>query len=672
MAVQSHFMRKSAYNFGLLLVVLTMPFYLCSQINNEVQIDSLRRALTLVRSDTARANLLSELSLVLSKIDSLETFKTANEALALSQKIKYRKGEAAAFISLGGAYMDYYDLEMADTYLDKGLPIIQEIVKKDSSRANLKLWLRGHNYKAINHSYKGEVQKEVQLFDQLIPVAQKLNDLDFLTNVYTNIGIMNLNLGQYADAYASLQKSDAVNKELQSPTRTIFTDLIFSQLLYEMDSIPQMQPYLEDAKKRLEIDPNALDWQLYHTLKGLYFSGLDQYQASIASLDKARAIVTEQKMHQELALLLEKYAIVSENNKDYPAAIGYMTEYIETSKSKNKPYSVFKGLYKRSQFEAARKNFENAYLDYVMAMDIYDSLETVESLKNVKELELKYNSAEKEKEILSLTIKNEKKKSQTYLLLGIAFGLALLLFGAYYTYNQRLRKARKKEHLNEAEINLLKQEQQNKIFSAMIEGQEKERKRLAIDLHDGLGGRLSGISLNLSKLDKDEPKQYPKRELQKVMKDLGDALTELRWIARNMMPETLVKFGLEAALKDYCSSMTGTETKVMLQFYGNEKGIDLNQKVTIYRVIQELINNAVKHAHASEVLVQYIREGNKVDLTVEDNGIGFEREKLEHTATGMGLSNLKTRVEYLKGNLDFSSEENEGTTVNIHINIDAA
>jgi hypothetical protein len=96
-----------------------------------------------VKTDTAKVNLLSELSLVLSKVDSLETFKTAFEALSLSQKIKYQKGEAAALFSIGGAYMDYFELETADEYLDEGLPIIEKLVQKDSTRANLKLWLQG-------------------------------------------------------------------------------------------------------------------------------------------------------------------------------------------------------------------------------------------------------------------------------------------------------------------------------------------------------------------------------------------------------------------------------------------------------------------------------------------------------------------------------------------------
>lgn len=665
-------MRTNAYQYSLLLLILLLPVYVVSQIDNTKEIDSLRSALRLAKTDTAKVNLLSELSLVLSKVDSVETFKTGFKALSLSKKIKYKKGEAAALFSIGGAYMDYFDLEKADEYLDEGLPIIEQIVQQDSAQENLKLWLRGNYFKAVNYSYKGEVQKEIEMTDKVIPIAQKLNDLDFLTNVYTNMGVMNLNLGQYTEAYRSLTKSAKINEKLSSPKRTIFTDLMFSQLLYKMDSIKQMKPYLDEAKSALETDPNALDWQLYFMQESFYHSGLGNYTNAISSLDKAKEIIIEHKMHQEFFILMQRYAFISESLKDYPAAISYMTEFINTAKEKKNNTNIFQGLYKRSAYEAAQNNYKNAYFDYVAAIDIYDSLYTQEVLKNTKELELKYNTAENEKEILSLTITNEKKKSQTYLLIGLASILAFLLFGGYYIYNQRFRKARKKEHLHEAEMNFLKQEQQNQIFSAMIEGQEKERKRLAIDLHDGLGGRLSGICLNLSKLDKDEPKEYPKKELQKVMKDLGDALTELRFIARNMMPETLVKFGLEAALKDYCSSMTGNETKVMLQFYGNEKGIELSQQVTMYRVIQELINNAIKHANASEVLVQYIREGNAIDITVEDNGIGFTKEVSENETTGMGLSNLKTRVAYLKGNLDYTSELNEGTSVNVHINIDAA
>ncbi|MEL6484469.1 MAG: ATP-binding protein, partial [Bacteroidota bacterium] len=175
------------------------------------------------------------------------------------------------------------------------------------------------------------------------------------------------------------------------------------------------------------------------------------------------------------------------------------------------------------------------------------------------------------------------------------------------------------------------------------------------------------------KLDKDQPEEYPKERLKKVVDDLDASLQELRTIARNLMPETLVKFGLRAALKDYCSNMTGGGTAVTLQFYGEEKGIPVSQQVTIFRIIQELINNAVKHAKASEVLIQYIRDGKQIHITVEDNGMGMPEEALDvQTSKGMGLGNLRTRVAYLKGKLDFHSAQAEGTTVNVHFELDAA
>ncbi len=363
----------------------------------------------------------------------------------------------------------------------------------------------------------------------------------------------------------------------------------------------------------------------------------------------------------------------------YDKAIAYMSEFKDIALKEKNLQDQFDAYDKLAVYEASSKNYEKAYSNLTEAIKISDILVNEQTQENMRRLELQYQTAKKEKEILALKNENNRsalsleiKRSQGYLMGAIISTLAFILFMGHLFYRKKIRKAHVEDAKQKEEVKLLKQEQQNNIFSAMIEGQEKERKRLAIDLHDGLGGRLSGISLNLSKLDKDQPQQYPKKQLKKVMKDLNDSLTELRNIARNMMPETLVKFGFRAALKDYCSSMTRSDTKVTLQFYGSDKDISIQQQVTLYRIIQELINNAIKHAKATEVLVQYIREDNTIDITVEDNGIGIDNKVLEKKGSGMGLDNLKTRVAYLKGNMDFLTEKDEGTTVNIYINIDAA
>ncbi|WP_273565425.1 tetratricopeptide repeat-containing sensor histidine kinase [Maribacter halichondriae] len=666
---------------SLLFFFLVFTAVCChAQTGSEARVDSLESILNKIQNlekeqrntetEIQKVDILCLLSREYDGIDSTKTFSLVQEALETSERTGYAKGFADANFTLGRALM-YIDPVKALVYLEKGNEQFENLIEGDSSETLMGLWAICTYNLGLTYGYLGKNEKELEFTEKVIPVVEKLGDSLFLANIYTNLGVKHLNLSSFKDAYQSLLKGRTIYRLLKDPKETTFNLTQLAMACESLDSLGQMKVYLEESRKMLKKHPNDFDLFNYVIQNSQYFLRSKQPRAALKALDSIIGMVENDKSSVQYGMVVQRYARAYEALKDFENAINYTTEYITNSKKIDKGISWFQGLYKRSQYHASAGNYKNGYEDLLKAVDIYDSLETINTLAKLEELNLKYETAEKEKEILALEVNNEEKKSQAYLLGAIASILALLLFGGYYGYNQKLRKARKKERMQEAEVQLLKQEQQNKIYSAMIEGQEKERKRLAIDLHDGLGGRLSGISLNLSKLDKDEPKEYPKKQLQKVMKDLDDSLTELRTIARNMMPETLVKFGLQAALKDYCSSMTGKDTKVTLQFYGTDKGIDLNQQVTMYRVIQELINNAIKHAEATEVLVQYMREGNNVDITVEDNGVGFSKDATTDENRGMGLSNLRTRVAYLKGNLDFQSEENEGTTVNVHITIDS-
>lgn len=660
--------------------VLLFTWFANAQTGRESRIDSLENVLTLTIHDTTRVNTLSELARTYGGVDSVKCFQNGFAALKLSKKIDYLKGMAKSNIDLAGGYLDYADSENAKKYFIRGNEFANKLIKKDSTKENIKIWLRGHYNLGVAYGYEGNVEKEIEFATMTIPIAEKMGDKMFVANGNTNLGIKYNNMSLLNKAYELFIKSQKQFEEIGGPEDMVYHSLAFSPTLFSMDSLTKMKEVLDLAKKNLDKIPNSFYKPSYYGELGLYYGGVQKFEKGIAALDKSREYFENNSTSYYLRLLYQRYADIYDKMGDPKKAREYTLKYISFSGDKHTKEAIANSYFRLAKYEANLNNYEKAYLllkEYIVAKDSM-RLESLGS--DMQNLEAQYKIATKEKEILTLqneksesALTLEKKKSQAYLLGGIISLLGFVLFAGYMFYQRKLQKAKKKESIQEAEVQQLKQEQQNKIFSAMIEGQEKERKRLAIDLHDGLGGRLSGISMNLSKLDKDEPKEYPKQQLQKVMKDLNDSLTELRNVARNMMPETLVKFGLQAALKDYCSSMTGSETKVTLQFYGTDKGININQQVTMYRVIQELINNAIKHAKASEVLVQYMREGNQVDITVEDNGIGFDKSKsLKKKDSGMGLSNLQTRVAYLKGNIDFESEENEGTTVNVHINIDAA
>lgn len=658
-----------------------LPFLVCGQSEKDTYRDSLENILNRIEDvereqrdsemKRQKVDVLTLLSREYDGIDSAKTFDYVHEALDLSRQIGYKKGEAYAYFTLGRAWM-YLDPNKALENLQYGDTLASRLKKRDTSKALLKIWANGIYNLGLTHGYLDNNKKELELTEEVIPVVESLQDSLFLANIYSNLGSKYLNLGNHEEGYKNLVIGRSIYRSLGNPQQTTYNIIQLAMAYEGLDSLDRMGKSLEEAKILLEKHPDPFDIFNYGLQESQYLLKTDRPLEALKTLDSIVPMVEGNKNSFQYGIVMQRYSKAYEKLQDYEKASNYVTAYLENAKARNSNYSIYQGHYNLAKYKAELRDYKAAYNELWKALDIYGELDVANISAKLKELNLKYETAEKEKEILQLQVKNEEKKSQGYLLGGLASILALALFIAFYAYTQKLRKARKKELVQQAEVQLLKQEQQNKIFSAMIEGQEKERKRLAIDLHDGLGGRLSGISLNLSKLDKDEPKEYPKKQLRKVMKDLDDSLSELRAIARNMMPETLVKFGLQAALKDYCSSMTGGETKVTLQFYGSDKGIELNQQVTMYRVIQELINNAIKHAHASEVLVQYMREGNQVDITVEDNGVGFKKEIAETVDSGMGLSNLKTRVAYLKGEMDFQSEENEGTTVNVHINIDDA
>jgi two-component system NarL family sensor kinase len=148
---------------------------------------------------------------------------------------------------------------------------------------------------------------------------------------------------------------------------------------------------------------------------------------------------------------------------------------------------------------------------------------------------------------------------------------------------------------------------------------------------------------------------------------LDTSIQELRRVAHNMMPEALVKFGLDEALKDYCDNINNAKiVQVKYQSFGMNRRLDTNTEIIVYRIVQELFANIFKHAKATEVIVQLLKEGNRLSVTVEDNGRGFNVKDLEQNK-GAGWANIRSRVDYLKGKLDLHSEAGSGTSVSIEI-----
>jgi signal transduction histidine kinase len=274
--------------------------------------------------------------------------------------------------------------------------------------------------------------------------------------------------------------------------------------------------------------------------------------------------------------------------------------------------------------------------------------------REVAEMKEKYETEKKEREIQALRqaalIRNVVILAATLLLLVI-----VLLFN---------RRQLKLKSSYQRKIN----EQQEALFKTAVHVQDQERKRFAEDLHDGPGSVLSAVKLNLGRLRSQSPDldESQKEKLGEAQDLLDEAIRELRNIAHNMMPPSLSRFGLKDALENLLAGIEkNSGISISFNYFSEEERLPENVEISVYRIMLEVMNNIVKHSRASEAVVQLVQHREYLSLTAEDNGTGFEKN--ERNVNGMGLSNIRSRVEYLGGRLEIDSFPGKGTTISIEI-----
>lgn len=395
--------------------------------------------------------------------------------------------------------------------------------------------------------------------------------------------------------------------------------------------------------------------------------------------------------------ILESLSRISEEQGNYKEALVYYKSYVDKYKSvyDQEKLDITKRL--ESQFEKERQ--EQKYIKLQLESDkkaqeiklinilraqreqVYNNLKLVE--ENQRE-RLKFSELESEKKEQQLRLakletrqKNNdinnykkllafKEKINTYYTIFIVIFIILILL-LLYAYKQRAKSMKQRDELHALAMEKEKQNSKISTLTALLEGQEQERGRLARDLHDGLGGLLSGTKHQLSYLDPHQSENI-EEGISKSIKQIDGAVEELRRVAHNLMPDLLVKYGLEVAIQEFASRISNSALDIHTEFINYRNSLSEEKQLIIYRIIQELVNNAIKHANASEIIIQISQEENVLNLTVEDNGKGFDHKSLNVKKTA-GFHNIESRVQFLKGTMNIISELNIGTSIELQIPI---
>ena len=242
-------------------------------------------------------------------------------------------------------------------------------------------------------------------------------------------------------------------------------------------------------------------------------------------------------------------------------------------------------------------------------------------------------------------------------IISVSFAVGVFMIQRIFKYMKRVEDSRR---LTE------------KMFlNAIIQTEEKERKRFAKDLHDGLGPLLSTVKMSISSLSQLEQDKATTEIVRNTEMVINEALKSLKEISYNLSPHILNNFGLLRALRNFINKVNATKAiEITLNANFSDERFEQNIEVVLYRVVCELINNTIKHSEASKIQINLKQDEERLSILYHDNGIGFDKKLLHEQPVnqGMGLSNIFSRINSLKGEIDIDTSPNKGTMVSITVN----
>lgn len=622
-------------------------------------VDSLQQALRSSVADSNRVKLLMDLGNNVGYYDAKAALDYAQRGLALSKKIKYLLGEGRTHYLLGNTYLDLGDYQQSKKHLDSAAQIFRNLKRPD-------MLGKIHNARGNWHYLQSEVWQAAHEYGQAVDLFHRLKDTLLEVIPYQNLIAALGETKNYERAISRSKRLLAIVKQRGDSLQMAYSYYYLSNNYIALNQLETVEPYVARLLTFVQTSKDyGLAADAYNVI-GLYHFKRKDYQHALGFYQQAleKALRGNYQSAQYHHAIGQTYLQLH----DLPNAREYLHRAEKealSAESKDLYDQICRDL---GAYYAQIGKPALAYQYLQKYTHLNDSILVAETRQYTSYLEAAFEDKKKEGQILTLkTVQLEKdlllKKRNNFLLAALSMLGLLGIFFAFKTRNDRNQRQllEKDKKLQAEQILALEKEQQVISLQSMITGQESERNRIAKDLHDGLGGLFSTVKMYFSTLAHEQPALSENLLFQKSMELTHNASEELRRIAHNLMPEVLLKLGLINAIQDLCNQInTGRLLNISLQAYGMEARLNSHTEIMLYRIVQELLNNIIKHAQATEVIIQFNRHEERLSITIEDNGRGFNASE---DKAGAGLSTIQSRVNYLNGEINIDSTQGVGTTV---------
>lgn len=598
------------------------------------------------------------------KLDSAlsEAFKLRQNAIYK----KYEKGVALAENRIGSIYSDQGNYDSADYFFR--LALNKRRSMNDERGVVSSFVSLGHIGKA-----KGNLDSANYYFIEAARLGEKVRDSTNLIYAYLELAHLYTAEGEVEKAIAHYNKALNYSKALLDKKQIVNS---FDGLANFYYTTNQLDSALHFYNLVLEYTNSKVETARTFNNIASCFSTLNREPLAIDYYKKAKAIYAELAVPYDLATVHYNLGSSFYFIEQYDSSIQYFKNALFYYLESGNKVDVADCYASLSELYSLKKEYSKAYSYQLKYSDLKDSVLNTNKLSSIAEMQTKYETEKKEQQIVLLDEQNKTQKAEKNFLLAASAVLLLVLTALGVYFVQRNRIAKKNAMIAEQKIESLLDEQEIKTYNAMLEGQEEERMRIATDLHDRLGSMLSTVKLLFSALDEkiDKAQEENKKQYEKANHLLDEACVEVRRISHNLGTGMVANFGLIRALEELCESIDQSgKIECNLLVHGVvEKELKLNVEVGIYRMVQEIFNNTMKHAKANTLSLQMNRLEQSINIMIEDDGVGFDFNSIKEKE-GMGLSNLSKRAEKLGGSIHIDSQIGRGTTtiIELPLNLEA-
>lgn len=471
-------------------------------------------------------------------------------------------------------------------------------------------------------------------YERSIALAETVRDTVLMAQVLANIG--NIYGWRYKsdDAISYYEKSLKLSRAINHKQKIALGLINISNAYIQKKEFPLANRYINEAVSIGESEGN------YNTLTHAY---------SVLAM-----MYYKQKRYDELIEAANQCLFYAEKISNHEMIDGAY-------------FFLFQAYKAKRDFDLTIK-YQDLRLDRRTTIDDIHAVQALEKIKidnhRTKDSLVNINKT------LKLGLKHENEKTNLVLAWGGSLSaLSILTFVVFRNSKHKQRKAQQEREQQIAEKEKLLKELELSTINAMIKGQEMERQRLASDLHDSVGATLAAAKLQFEYFVKQQVMSHDSEYLTKKISTLLDtAYNETRALSHVKNAGVMAKDGLLPAVERLSKNASGINNlKVEVQSFGLDQRLENALEIAIFRIIQELVTNIIKHAKATHAIVHLTNHDNKLNIMIEDDGVGFDPKQLPKATKGMGLMSIDRRVEYWEGNLTIESELGNGTTIIIDI-----